>query len=52
MHDGDQSAPIADQRHTVEATARLIPALRAKGFGFGAVCDQSGFVIDNERFVN
>jgi peptidoglycan/xylan/chitin deacetylase (PgdA/CDA1 family) len=52
MHDGDESAPIADQRHTIEATARLIPALRAKGFGFGAVCDQSGFVIDSERFVN
>src|SRR5436309_8472502 len=28
MHDGDESAPFADQRHTVEATARLIPALR------------------------
>jgi peptidoglycan/xylan/chitin deacetylase (PgdA/CDA1 family) len=47
MHDGDESAPLADQRHTVEATARLIPALRAKGFVFGTVCDQSGFVIDS-----
>jgi peptidoglycan/xylan/chitin deacetylase (PgdA/CDA1 family) len=47
MHDGDESAPLADQRHTVEATARLIPELRAKGFVFGAVCDQSGFVIGN-----
>jgi peptidoglycan/xylan/chitin deacetylase (PgdA/CDA1 family) len=42
MHDGDESAPLADQRHTVEATARLIPALRAKGFAFGTICDQSG----------
>jgi hypothetical protein len=25
MHDGDESAPFADQRYTVEATARLIP---------------------------
>jgi peptidoglycan/xylan/chitin deacetylase (PgdA/CDA1 family) len=39
MHDGDESAPIADQRHTVEATARLIPALRAKGLGFGTICN-------------
>jgi peptidoglycan/xylan/chitin deacetylase (PgdA/CDA1 family) len=39
MHDGDESAPFADQRHTVEATARLIPTLRAKGFVFGTICD-------------
>jgi peptidoglycan/xylan/chitin deacetylase (PgdA/CDA1 family) len=44
MHDGDESAPLAEQRHTVEATARLIPALRAQGFAFGTVCDQSGLV--------
>jgi peptidoglycan-N-acetylglucosamine deacetylase len=42
MHDGDESAPLADQRHTVEATARLIPALRAKGFVFGTVCERPG----------
>jgi peptidoglycan/xylan/chitin deacetylase (PgdA/CDA1 family) len=47
MHDGDESAPLADLRHTVEATARLIPELRAKGFVFGTVCDQSVFVIGN-----
>lgn len=39
MHDGDESAPRADQRHTVEATTQLIPLLRAKGFTFGTVCD-------------
>ena len=38
MHDGDESAPVADQRHTVDATAQLIPLLRAKGFQFGTVC--------------
>jgi peptidoglycan-N-acetylglucosamine deacetylase len=38
MHDGDESAPFADQRHTVDATARLIPELRAMGFSFGTVC--------------
>lgn len=41
MHDGDESAPRADQRHTVEATVRLIPALRARGFAFGTVCTNS-----------
>jgi chitooligosaccharide deacetylase len=39
MHDGDESAPFKDQRHTVDAAARLIPELRAKGFSFGTVCD-------------
>jgi peptidoglycan/xylan/chitin deacetylase (PgdA/CDA1 family) len=37
MHDGDESAPRKDQRQTVDATARLIPALRDRGFGFGGV---------------
>jgi peptidoglycan-N-acetylglucosamine deacetylase len=39
MHDGDESAPFKDQRYTVEATARLIPELRAKGFEFGTICE-------------
>jgi peptidoglycan/xylan/chitin deacetylase (PgdA/CDA1 family) len=38
MHDGDESAPTKDQRQTVEATARLIPRLRARGFSFGTIC--------------
>ena len=38
MHDGDESAPTRDQRHTVDATRRLIPQLRARGFAFGKVC--------------
>jgi hypothetical protein len=38
MHDGDESAPRKDQRRTVDATARLIPVLRERGFGFGTVC--------------
>ena len=38
MHDGDESAPRRDQRHTVDATRRLIPSLRARGFGFGTIC--------------
>jgi peptidoglycan/xylan/chitin deacetylase (PgdA/CDA1 family) len=39
MHDGDESTPFKDQRHTVDATARLIPQLRARGFEFGTVCE-------------
>jgi hypothetical protein len=39
MHDGE-SAPRKDQRQTVDATARLIPALRDRGFGFGGVPEQ------------
>jgi len=39
LHDGDEKAPFADQRHTVDATARLIPELRARGFEFGTICD-------------
>ena len=38
MHDGDESAPRQPQPQTVEATTRLIAQLRAKGFEFGAVC--------------
>jgi chitooligosaccharide deacetylase len=38
MHDGDESAPRRDQRHTVDATARIIPALRARGLAFGRLC--------------
>ena len=39
MHDGDESAPRKDQRHTVEATSRLISDLRARGLTFGTVCE-------------
>jgi peptidoglycan/xylan/chitin deacetylase (PgdA/CDA1 family) len=38
MHDGDESSPFEDQRHTVDATARLIPEFRARGFQFGTIC--------------
>lgn len=39
IHDGDESAPRRDQRQAVEATARLIPLLRARGLAFGTVCE-------------
>jgi peptidoglycan/xylan/chitin deacetylase (PgdA/CDA1 family) len=38
MHDGDDKDPRAERRHTVEATAQLIPLLRARGFAFGTLC--------------
>jgi chitooligosaccharide deacetylase len=38
MHDGHHVNPRADRRYAVDATARLIPALRARGFRFGALC--------------
>jgi peptidoglycan/xylan/chitin deacetylase (PgdA/CDA1 family) len=39
MHDGDESAPFRHQGQTVDATARLIPSLRAKGLAFGTICE-------------
>ena len=38
MHDGDDSAPRKGQPHVVDATRRLIPELRARGFHFATVC--------------
>jgi chitooligosaccharide deacetylase len=38
MHDGNHAAPRAPQPHTVEATSRLIPLLRDRGFAFATVC--------------
>ena len=38
MHDGDESAPTRDQRHTVDATRLLIPELRSRGLAFGTIC--------------
>ena len=47
LHDGDQAAPFADQRHTVDATRRLLPELRAKGFAFGTICDPTAGYRDH-----
>lgn len=38
LHDGHHSDPRADRRGTVETVAALVPALRARGFGFGQLC--------------
>jgi peptidoglycan/xylan/chitin deacetylase (PgdA/CDA1 family) len=39
MHDGHHVDRDADRRYTVEATRRLIPALRARGLGLGRLCE-------------
>jgi peptidoglycan/xylan/chitin deacetylase (PgdA/CDA1 family) len=40
-HDGHEAHQDADRRHTIETVSRLVPALRDRGFSFGAVCDAS-----------
>lgn len=39
IHDGHHVDPRADRAYAVEATAALVPALRARGFRFGTICD-------------
>jgi peptidoglycan/xylan/chitin deacetylase (PgdA/CDA1 family) len=51
LHDGDESAPLKDQRHTVDATARLIPDLRARGFSFGVVCENMATTESGNRVI-
>ena len=41
IHDGHHADPRADRRYAVDATRALLPALRARGFGFGTVCRAS-----------
>jgi peptidoglycan/xylan/chitin deacetylase (PgdA/CDA1 family) len=38
MHDGHHENPRADRRHTVAATAALVPRLRGRGFTFRTLC--------------
>lgn len=42
IHDGDNADPHADRRSAPETLRLLIPALRARGFSFAALCDSSG----------
>jgi peptidoglycan/xylan/chitin deacetylase (PgdA/CDA1 family) len=39
MHDGHHVNPRADRRYVVDATSKLVPALRAGGFAFGKLCE-------------
>lgn len=41
FHDGHHVNPRADRAYTVEAVSRLVPALRARGFRFAALCEPS-----------
>jgi peptidoglycan/xylan/chitin deacetylase (PgdA/CDA1 family) len=38
MHDGHHIEPRPNRQYAIEATARLIPALRARGLAFGRLC--------------
>ena len=38
LHDGHHEDPRADRGYTVEAVARLVPELKARGFRLGRIC--------------
>jgi peptidoglycan/xylan/chitin deacetylase (PgdA/CDA1 family) len=38
MHDGHHVNPAADRQYAIEATQQLVPALRQRGYRFGALC--------------
>jgi chitooligosaccharide deacetylase len=42
LHDGHHENPRADRRRTIETVEKLVPALRARGFEFGSICDVVG----------
>jgi peptidoglycan/xylan/chitin deacetylase (PgdA/CDA1 family) len=42
LHDGHHVDPVADRRYAIEATARLLPALKARGYRFGVLCGEEG----------
>ncbi len=39
MHDGHEAYQHAERCYTIETVGRLIPALRARGFSFGVICE-------------
>jgi peptidoglycan/xylan/chitin deacetylase (PgdA/CDA1 family) len=39
IHDGHHRDARADRAYAVEATRRIVPALRARGFRFGTICE-------------
>ena len=42
IHDGHHKDPRPDRRHTPEMIRLMVPALAAKGFSFGRLCDMQG----------
>jgi len=49
MHDGHHADPHADRSYAVEATGRLIPELRLRGYSFGRICDPSTGTVAGPR---
>jgi len=41
MHDGHHKNPAADRQYAIEATRRLVPVLRSRGYRFGVLCEPS-----------
>lgn len=39
LHDGHHVDPAANRLYAIQATAQLVPALKARGYGFGRLCD-------------
>ncbi len=39
IHDGHHADPRADRRHAAATVRLLVPRLRARGFGFGPLCE-------------
>jgi peptidoglycan/xylan/chitin deacetylase (PgdA/CDA1 family) len=39
IHDGHHKNPRADRKHAAEAVRLLVPALRARGYTFGTLCN-------------
>lgn len=39
MHDGHHNDPTKDRSYSIEATSKLVPALRGRGFTFGTICE-------------
>jgi peptidoglycan/xylan/chitin deacetylase (PgdA/CDA1 family) len=48
MHDGHHKNPRADRQRTVEATARMVPLLKQRGFRFGNLCEAMRAALPGE----
>jgi chitooligosaccharide deacetylase len=43
IHDGHHENPRADRQYAADVLGTLVPALRAKGFALGSICDVVGW---------
>jgi peptidoglycan/xylan/chitin deacetylase (PgdA/CDA1 family) len=39
MHDGHHVNPTADRQYAIDATRQLVPALKARGYELGVLCE-------------